>query len=65
MTIISGSCLKTDRNIFEKVKLAFSLTSTWFAEGIIYSTGSSIVIIFLPIVSIEFIMLNKVFSVIF
>ena len=47
--IMFGSCLKIDLNPFEKFKFAFGLTWIWLTPPILYSTGSSIVVIFFPL----------------
>ena len=44
--IMSGSCLSIDLSPVENNKPAFVFTWTWFIPSILYSTGSSTVIMF-------------------
>ena len=46
-SITSGSCLSTERRPFAKVRSTLAFTCIWFIPCIWYSTGSSMVMIFL------------------
>lgn len=58
--IISGSCLSTDLSQEAKVKLISDLICDWLSQVILFSTGSSNVVIF---TSTAFIFVNAAYSV--